>query len=200
MRQEINLYQDVLLEKPEPLQSRQVGIFLLLLLVGLAIAGYMNFHEAQTAQLQADQLRQKQQTMTMQISELEAKYPPHKPNQLLVEKISRLEQEIAGQRKALDYFNNQDTGSNETVLASLYGLARYPQKGVWLRRVTFLHNGHDIRLAGSAIKPELIPDYLKTLGEKNIFGGQVFSRLALNRLQERGDIIDFELDSSRGTK
>lgn len=200
MRQQINLYQDILIEKPEPLQSRQVGLFLLLLLIGLAIVGYLSSRKAQTVQLQADQLRQQQQSLTLQVSELEVKYPPHKPNQLLVEKIARLKQEIAGQRRALDYFNNQDTGNNETVLASLDGLARYPQKGVWLRRVTFLHNGHDIRLAGSTTKPEFIPEYLKALGEKNIFGGQVFSRLALNRLKERGDIIDFELDSSRGTK
>lgn len=200
MRQQINLYQDILIEKPEPLQSRQVGLFLILLLIGLAIVGYLSSRKVQTVQLQADKLRQQQQRLTLQVSELEAKYPPHKPNQLLVEKIARLEQEIAGQRRALDYFNNQDTGNNETVLASLEGLARYPQKGVWLRRVTFLHNGHDIRLAGSTTKPEFIPEYLKALGEKNIFGGQVFSRLALNRLKERGDIIDFELDSSRGTK
>jgi len=200
MRQQINLYQDILIDKPEPFQSRQVGTFLLLLVIGLAIVGYMSYQRAYIAQQKATKLRQQQQVLNQQVSELEEKYPPRQPNQLLQERVTRLEQEVTGLQTALDYFKKQDLGSNETILTSLEGLARHPQKGLWLRKVTFLQRGSDVRLAGSALKPELVPEYLKLLGEKSIFGGQVFSRLALNRLEEQGDIINFELDSSRGGK
>ena len=200
MRQQINLYQDILIDKPEPFQSRQVGTFLLLLVIGLAIVGYMSYQRAYIAQQKATKLRQQQQVLNQQVSELEEKYPPRQPNQLLQERVTRLEQEVTGLQTALDYFKKQDLESNETILTSLEGLARHPQKGLWLRKVTFLQRGSDVRLAGSALKPELVPEYLKLLGEKSIFGGQVFSRLALNRLEEQGDIINFELDSSRGGK
>ena len=200
MRQQINLYQDVLIDKPEPFQSRHVGIFLLLLVVGLAIVGYLSYQGAHAVQQKANQLRQQQQVLSQQVSELEEKYPPRKPNQLLQERVTRLEREVTGLQVALDYFKKQDMGSNETILASLEGLARYPQKGLWLRKVMFLQGGDELRLAGSALKPEQIPEYLKLLGEKSIFGGQVFSRLSLNRLEEQGEIINFELDSTGGTK
>jgi cell division protein FtsB len=200
MRQQINLYQDILIDKPEPFQSRQVGTFLLLLVIGLAIVGYMSYQRAHIVQQKATKLRQQQQVLNQQVSELEEKYPPRQPNQLLQERVTRLEQEVAGLQTALDYFKKQDLESNETILTSLEGLARHPQKGLWLRKVTFLQRGRDVRLAGSALKPELVPEYLKLLGEKSIFGGQVFSRLSLNRLEEQGDIVNFELDSSRGGK
>lgn len=200
MRQQINLYQDVLIDKPEPFQSRQVGLFLLLLCVGLAIVGYMSYRGAHTAQVRTEKLRQQKQILTQQVTELESKYPVREPNQLLVKKIARLEEEVTGQRRALDYFKKQDLGNNDAVLASLEGLARYPKKGLWLRSVAFLDSGQDVRLEGSALHPELIPEYLNLLGEKNIFGGQVFSRLALNRLEEKGKIINFELDSTKGIK
>jgi len=200
MRQQINLYQDVLIDKPEPFQSRQVGPFLLLLCIGLAIIGYMGYRGAQTTQLRVEQLRHQKQLLDQQVTELEAKYPVQELNQLLVKKITRLEEEVSGQRKALEYFKKQDLGNNDAILASLEGLARFPKKGLWLHNVTFLNGGKDVRIEGSALKPELIPEYLKLLGEKNIFGGQVFSRLALNRLEEHGQIINFELDSSRGIK
>ncbi len=200
MRQQINLYQDVLIDKPEPFQSRQVGVFLLLLIIGLASVGYMSYRGVHTVQQQARQLRQQQQVLSQQVSELEKKFPPRQPNQLLQEQVTRFEREVAGLRMALDYFKKQEMGNNGTILASLKGLARYPQKGLWLRKVTFLQRGDELRLAGSALKPEQIPEYLKLLGEKNIFGGQVFSRLSLNRLEEQGDIINFELDSGGRVK
>ena len=200
MRQQINLYQDALIDKPEPFQSRQVCLFLLLLVIGLAFVGYLSYRGAHSAQLHVSQLRQQQQLLNQQVNELEEKYPPRQPNRLIQEQVLRLEKEVAGLRTALNYFSNQETQNNETILASLEGLARYPQAGLWLRKVTFLRGGDELRLAGSALKPELIPEYLKLLGEKSIFGGQVFSRLALNRLDEQDGVINFELDSAGGNR
>lgn len=200
MRQQINLYQDILIDKPEPFQSRQVGLFLILLVIGLAIVGFLSYRNAQSIQVKAAQLRQQEQAFRQQVSELEEKYPPRKANQLLVQKVARLELEVAGQRNALDYFTHQGRGNNAAIIASLEGLARNPQKGLWLRRIAFTNGGTDVQLTGSALQPERVPEYLKLLGEKNIFGGQVFARLVLNRLEDNGAVIGFELDSSGGTQ
>ncbi len=200
MRQQINLYQDIFIAKPEPFQSRQAGVVLLLVLLALAMVGYMGRLEANTAQHRVEQLRSQQQALDEQVQILEKENPLRAPDKLLQEKVARLEQEVVGLRNALDYFAQQDLADNGTILASLEGLARYPQKGLWLRKVSFLQRGEEVRLAGSALRAESIPEYLKLLGEKNIFGGQIFAQLTLNRLEEQGDIINFELDSSRGKK
>lgn len=197
MRQQINLYQDVLIDKPEPFQSRQVGMILFAVIICLALAGFYSYWQADSMQAQVDDLRQQQQLLSMRVVELEEQYPQREHSILLLEKIKRVERELQGRRKALDYFSKQDQESNGAILASLEGLARYPQQGIWLRRISLLNNGQEIQLTGSALKPEQIPEYLHLLGVNNIFGGQVFSRLKLQRLEERSGQVDFELDSTR---
>lgn len=195
MRQQINLYQGVLIDKPEPFQGRQVGMLLAAVVICLALAGFYSYWQATSVQAQVDDLRQQQQLVSTQVAALEKQYPEREQSALLQGKIKRVEQELQGQRKALDYFSRQDQRGNGTILASLEGLARYPQQGVWLRRISLLSGGAEVKISGSAIKPEQVPEYLRLLGEKNIFGGQIFSRLELKRLKERAGQIDFELDS-----
>ncbi|MDX2495864.1 MAG: hypothetical protein QNK27_12945, partial [Desulfuromusa sp.] len=195
MRQQINLYQGVLIDKPEPFQSRQSGLLLVAVAVCLALVGLYSYWQAKSMQVQADDLRDQHQLINMRVIELEKQNPVREKSALLQEKIRRLEQELQGQRKALNYFSKQDPENNGTILASLEGLARYPQQGIWLQRISLLRGGHEVQLAGSALKPEAIPAYLQLLGEKNVFGGQVFARLKLNRLKERAGQVDFKLDS-----
>lgn len=195
MRQQINLYQDSLIDKPEPFQSRQTGMILAATVVCLLLVGFYSYWQANSLQAQADDLRQQQLLISTQVVELEKQYPEREPSVLLQEKVKRVEQELQGQRKALEYFSKQDQESNTSILASLEGLAQYPLPGIWLRQISLLHGGQEVQLSGSALKPEQVPEYLQLLGEKNVFGGQVFARLKLNRLKEQAGQVDFELDS-----
>ena len=198
MRQQINLYQEVLLDKPEPFQSRQVGVLLIAFVVCLGLVGFYSYWQVNSSLGQVDELRQQQGVIKERVAQLEEQFPAREPNVLLREKNKRLEQMILGQRQALDYFSKHDRDSNKTILASLEGLAMHPQKGLWLRQVRLLQTGQEIQLAGSALKAEQIPEYLNLLGEKNIFGGKVFSQLKLTRLKEQVDQVDFELNSLKG--
>lgn len=200
MRQQINLYQNVLIVKPEPFQYRQVTLLLGLVVLCLVLVGGYAYWQKASMQVQADDLRHQHQLISARVIELEKENPKREKSVLLQEKIRRVERELQGQQQALDYFSHQDPENNRTILASLEGLARYPQPGIWLQRVTLLHAGHEVQLAGSALKPESIPEYLQLLGEKNVFGGQVFARLKLNRLKERAGQVDFTLDSVQETR
>ena len=200
MRQQINLYQGVLIDKPEPFQGRQVGMLLVAVVICVALAGFYSYWRATSVQAQVNALRQQQQLVSTQVAALEKQYPEREQSALLQGKIKRVELELQGQRKALDYFSKQDQQGNGTILASLEGLARYPQQGVWLRQICLLSGGAEVKISGSAVKPERVPEYLRLLGEKNIFGGQVFARLELKRLKERAGQIDFELDSMGATR
>ncbi len=195
MRQQINLYQDVLIDKPEPFQSRQVYMLLVTVVICLIIAGIYSYWLTNSLKTEVVGLRQQQQLLSGQVMALEKQYPKREPSVLLQEEIKRIEQELLGQGKALDYFSQQDQGNNEMILASLEGLARNSQQGIWLRKIKLSQCGQEIQLTGRALKAELVPEYLTLLGEKNIFGGQIFARLKLNRLKEQAGQVNFELDS-----
>ena len=83
MRQQINLFQSVLVDKQEPLQGRQVQLILLLFFIvlgALSLFGYWQMHRAeqQAAKLQ----RQKTELETM-VSALEQQFPERQKSALL---------------------------------------------------------------------------------------------------------------------
>ncbi len=198
MRQQINLYQDVLIDKPEPFQGRLA--ILVLLATSLVMLAFVAFQYWQTTTLQKQivPLEQQKQVLAVRIASLEKQYPQRQVSPLLQEKITRLEREIQGQKKAIDYFSIQRQSGNNMILGSLEGLARYRQPGVWLRRISLLRTGQGVDISGSAVRAEQIPEYLKLLGDKNVFGGKVFSRLQLKRLEDQGGRIEFNLNSGAG--
>ncbi len=195
MRQQINLYQGELIDKPEPFQSRMAGLVLVGVAICLVLVSVFDYWQMTTLKKQLVPLQQQQRVATDLIISLEQQHPERKLNKLLEEKITRLEQEVQGQRKALDYFTTQDRGGNDLILGPLENLARYRQPGVWLQRISLLAGGRKVQLAGGAVTAEKVPEYLQLLGEKDVFGGQLFARLQLQRLEEHSGQVEFTLDS-----
>lgn len=196
MRQQINLYQERLIDKPQPWQARQAGLLLLLLVCGLlALSGYAYWQaDARTAQV--DRLQIKRDRLAEQVAELEEKYPPPQKNVLLEEKLKRLEKRIQGQRQALDFFAAGED-RNQAMIATLEGLARHQAEGVWLRQVRLEQAGRQVRLEGSAQRPEQVPAYLQLLGDNFVFAGKLFDRFQLERLKEQRQQVDFVLESTQ---
>ena len=197
MRQQIDLYQDILIDRPEPLQRRQAGYIILIAIIGLILVSGFSYRQVAIAKAERNGLFDRFQIENKRVTDLEQQYPEVKMNVLLKEKIVRLEQEIRGQRQALNYFSEQDMESNTDILATLDGLAKTPFKGVWLKRIRLMERGEEVLLAGSARSAEQVPDYLALLGSQHIFGGRLFSRLQVNRVEKLADQVDFLLESSQ---
>jgi len=197
MRQQINLYQDILIDKPEPLQSRHAWLAVLAVLVCLVVIALYGARQVTQLRTQKVELTQQIESDRQRVALLEKEHPEVHKNVLLEETITRLEREIRGQQQALDYFSRQDMESNAHMLASLEGLARNPLKGVWLNRVRIFERGEDVVLAGRSMSADLVPDYLSLLGTEHVFGGRTFSRLRLERIKEGNGWVDFILESTQ---
>lgn len=195
MSQQINLYQDVLRESPQPLRARRALLYAACVLFGLVLLAIVQERRNDHLQQQLAALQAREQSAEQRVGEMEKRYPPPRRDPQLAEKMQRLEQQILGQRAALDYFAEQRGGTNRNMLASLEGLARHSRKDVWLRKVRLAGQGRRVELSGTALDAEQIPAYVEMLGQENIFGGQVFARLQLTRQKEHHERIDFSLKS-----
>jgi len=195
MRQEINLYQAALIDKPEPLQTRQTVLLLLGFVVLLGVITVISFWQLHSRrQLLAD-LQQQERQRSAAVSQLERQYPQREKSLQLEEQIRQIEQRLTAQKQLIGYFSKQEVSGNAVILGSLEGLAKNVRKGVWLKRIQLDGSGQKVVLAGSALHPEQVPAYLQYLGQQGVFNGQVFSRLKLARLKERPGEVDFSLES-----
>lgn len=195
MRQQINLYQSVLIDKPEPLQIRQAGLILLLFAVLLLLLSLFGYWQMRGAGQQLAGLQQQQAALATQVAELEQRYPHREKNALLEQEIRRTRDLLMQQKQLLGYFSDREKSGNDVVLRILEGLARHRYQGVWLRRIQLGGGGKNIALDGTALHPEQVPQYLQSLGKKGVLSGQIFSRLKLVRLQDRPGQVDFNLES-----
>ncbi len=185
MRQQINLYQDILIDKPEPLQSRHAWLAVLAVLVCLVVIALYGARQVTQLRTQKVELTQQIESDRQRVALLEKEHPEVHKNVLLEETITRLEREIRGQQQALDYFPRQDMESNAHMLASLEGLARNPLKGVWLNRVRIFERGEDVVLAGRSMSADLVPDYLSLLGTEHVLVAELFPGYGLS-VSKRG--------------
>ena len=195
MQQQINLYQDILKDKTEPLQSRQAGLLLVVIVFGIALFATFSFFQNSRLTQQAEELRRQNHQAETRLAELERVYPPPQESVLLAEKVRQLETELAGRKITLNYFQGRDDTSNMKILQSLEKLAQNPFSGVWLRRIVISHDGQGVALTGSSVDADRLPDYLQMLSDQKIFGGQLFERLRIERLQEKENRVDFLLES-----
>ncbi len=194
MRQQINLFQPALVDKPEPLRGRQLRLILLLFLSLLALLSLLAYWQAYRAGQRVAGLQQQKEALEAVVSALEMRFPERQKSVLLEDEIRRSEAALGGQRQLLGYFANRSQQDNGSFLSILDGLARYRGNGVWLRRIRLVAAG-DLALDGTALHPEQVPEYLQALGERQVFGGKLFSRLSLTRLDKTDGQIDFSLES-----
>ncbi len=195
MRQNINLYQAVLIDQPQPLQARQTAWILLGFIVLLALLSSFGYWQLQIQKKSLVDLQQQEANLTTVVAQLEKQFPPREKSSLLEAELRRTEQQLEGRKRLLAYFSNQKAVGNGVILGTLEGLAQHVQRGVWLKRIKLDGSGQNIRLDGSALRPEQVPAYLQFLGDKGVLSGQVFSRFKLTHLKEHTGAVDFSLES-----
>lgn len=195
MRQQINLFQSVLIDKQEPLQAKQAKTLFVLFVVVLGLLSLVGYLQLQNSTRQVDILQQQQEALTEQVAALDQQYPERHKSALLEEEVRRSQKNLDGQNKLLRYFSQRDVENNGSILRVMEGLARHRTQGVWLRSIVLSGGGENIALKGSALRPEQVPQYLQSIGENNILGGKVFSKLSVTQLDERSGQVNFSLES-----
>lgn len=198
MKQQINLFQDVLIERKPPLHAGlMTGIFFACLVSLMITTFTLRWQQGQSdgelAELKVDRAR-----LAAELQLLRMQNPQRGKDPLIAKKLETMRAELAGRRPLLTYFERFDPGMARGFSPVIEGLARYPLRGVWLTGINLNTVDQQIQLAGSATRADLIPTYLHQLGEKKVFRGRTFASLKLARIDESARQVDFRLESEFG--
>ncbi len=199
MKQQINLYQECLIDKPEPLLLPRALGGVIVAAVVLALIGGYGYWRARTLEDELLTMQQREHEKQALVAELELKFPERQPNPLLAEKAGQLEKQVAGQKDAISYFSRRQGGGNDRILRSLQGLSAHRIEGLWLTRISLGDEGQTVEIFGATLDEEKIPAFVATLGEGHVFGGAVFNSLTVTRLEEPTHQVTFELAAQRST-
>lgn len=179
MSQQINLYQPIFRNTRKVFSARTgLAIHALLALALAAIQGYGSWQVA-ALDARVTQLAGMRDGGVARLEKLREQYPPREESPLLKRELARRGAELARARELAGTLAGDAFGNTTGLSPYLAGLARRHVDGTWLTRIDIAHGGNAIGVAGRALRPELVPAYLRRLSAEPVFAGKTFSQLRL---------------------
>jgi hypothetical protein len=123
-----------------------------------------------------------------------------KPDPQLEAEIARLRIEVKQAQEAVAALKGGSFGEPEGFAEYLGAFSRQSLEGVWLTGFT-VTGGGEIEIRGRALRPELVPTYLKGLNREELLAGRSFARLDMRRSASQQDsgeaapFIEFSLNT-----
>jgi hypothetical protein len=193
INQEINLYQDRFKEKKLLLSAQHSLVLLGLVILALMVSSYFYADMTQQEQLRLDQnlLQKTQSTQRMEL--LQKKMQELLANDQLDRKIAQVSKDIKVRKRMIDFVDNNQFGSGEGFSNDLAVLAELPGENLWLNQISLAANY--IKLSGSALNAQSVPEYFNQFQSRDLFEGHVFDVFELGREAHRDWKVDFVIAS-----
>ncbi len=172
MSQQINLYNPIFLKQEKYFSTKAIAQALGLVLVGLA--AFYAFALVQTRNAEG-LLAQTRAQVTQQRERFVAvapKFTPATRSKVLEAELAKMEKEVKTRRDTLNALSTGELGNTTGFSEFLAALARQTVQGVWLTGIVIGESGKDLHIDGRALRPELVPAYLKALNEEPVMRGR----------------------------
>jgi len=107
------------------------------------------------------------------------------------EKISSVSKAVSARKKILVFVSANQFGSGQGFSSYLAALSELHVDDVWLDEISLAENY--VKIRGSALNAELVPEYFGRFGEQAIFKGNRFNVFNVTRKQDTDWKVDFEI-------
>lgn len=168
---------------------RTMPVFLVL----LALLSFAQIYRVRGLEQQVTDAQQRNRQMNTELQMLLTRFPAPTPDPVLLKQADALQAYLAGLRTLLEQLESGDHLSHEGFSGYFEGLARQTREGVWLRAVRLERGGREIRLTGSALKRDDIPEWMNSLSREPAFKTRTFSDFSLASPERGGDSFEFNL-------
>lgn len=184
MSQQINLFNPVFLRKKKYFSAVTMLQALGLIAVGtIAFAGYAAY-KVQVLAAAAAQSEQQFAAQRTQFAALAKELGPQGSGGLLADEIAKSEARLNARRDLLTTLRTGELGNVEGFSKYLAAFARRRVDGVWLTALSVGGDENDMVVRGRALRPELVPSYLRALNGEEVMRGRHVTELSLTANRE----------------
>jgi hypothetical protein len=194
IRQQINLYDERFREKKLLLSAAQVASIFLLLLTGISGWSYLVQTDLNQVRQENFMVKASRQNLINELNQASAELTKLSADSGIDEKIGRVSREVNARKKVLVFVSANQFGSGQGFSSYLVALSELSVNNVWLERISLAENY--IRIQGSALKAESVPEYFGQFNEQAVFHGNRFNVFTLDRNEDTDWKVDFEIATS----
>jgi hypothetical protein len=192
--QQINLFNPIFLRQKKYFSFITILQGLALLLIGvLGFYAYATYHMGQLSK-EVQEVSKRLELEKGRFSKAGKEFGPRQKNKELEMQIKDLEKQVQQRESILGI---QAGSGGHGFSEYLRAFARQSVNGLWLTSFRLSASGNTMVIGGRALRADLVPDYIKRLGNEKIMHGQPFSSLDMRliRVEKVGGYFEFNLNS-----
>jgi hypothetical protein len=179
MSQQINLYNPLFLKQEKHFSARTMLQALLLIGAGIMALYVYGVIETGNAERVAAQSRQQLTAQRDQFVKLGGKLSALTRSKALEADIARLESEVKAREATLEALSTGELGNTTGFSEFFAAFGRQALPGVWLTGINIGDSGNDLVVQGRVLRPELMPQYLRALGNEPMMRGRRITEMKL---------------------
>jgi hypothetical protein len=177
--QQINLYNPLFLKQEKHFSAYTMAQALGAIGLGLAALYVYALMETRTAERSAQQVREHANAQREQFVKLTASLSPQARSKALEADVARLEAEVKSRQSTLELLNTGELGNTSGFSDFLAAFGRQALPGVWLTGISIGESGNELVVSGRALRPELLPAYLRALNNEPMMRGRLVTQMKL---------------------
>jgi hypothetical protein len=194
LNQKINLYQARFRKKRVVLSAVQMAVTGLVLLAVLGTASFWYRDQLDLSKRQSLIAQEEKQLHTEKMQALRLKLDALLAKNEVDDEIVKVSKVIAVRKHMIEFVEHNQFGSGRGFSSNLGELSEVVIRDVWLNEIVLAENF--MKLSGSALKAEKVPEFFSLLRSRELFKGQVFDIFHVDRQQSRDWKVDFVIASS----
>jgi hypothetical protein len=198
MTQQINLYNPLFLKRAKQFSVRTMLQGLALVVVGIMVLAVFAVVQTQSVERLGRQYAEQVAAQREQFVKLTAQAAPQTRSQALEAELVRLEGELRARRQLLSTLGAGELGNTAGFSSLLAAFGRQAMPGLWLTGFSVGEAGNELELRGRALRPDLVPAYLRKLNDEPVMRGRRITqmRLAAGKAEAQ-KFIEFSIAAGR---
>jgi hypothetical protein len=197
MSQQINLYNPLFLQKEKHFSARTLAQALGVVVIGVLALFAFSLLQTRSAERLAAQYRDQVARERDQLMKLGGQLSSPSRSKALQAQIGQLEADVKLRQATLQALSTGELGNTAGFSEFLAALGRQALAGVWLTRIRVDDAGNGLAVEGRALRPDLLPVYLKGLSREPMMRGRRVTEMKLAAAKGAGEpaFVDFSLSA-----
>lgn len=202
MSQQINLFSQKLVAEKDYFSMLAMLQALGLILIGSVLFYAYAVYQVQQLTVQSEEASNRMLAEQARLARHSAEFSPQLAQQMLENELKQAEAEVVAQRELIARMKSGGLGNTSGYSEYMRAFARQTLSGLWLTGFNITGDAVQMRIAGSALSPELVPAYIKRLSQEKVMHGKEFAALQMQQHKvETGKpvgrlYLDFTLQSA----
>jgi hypothetical protein len=181
MSQQINLFSQKLLKQKDYFSTLAMLQALGLICIGSVLLYVYAVYQVRQLSDQSEGMNKMMLAEKAKLTRYSAEFSPQLAQQILENELKQAEREVLAQRELIARMKSGGLGNTSGYSEYMRAFARQTLGGLWLTGFEVTGDGVQMRIAGSALSPELVPAYIKRLSREQVMHGKEFAALQMQQ-------------------